>query len=523
MVSGVRKDNGFHVAAMGLTLLLLIPIWGNRFVPLQDYPQHLFNAYVGSTYDDPSLNWSEHLRLENPIAPYRLSSYTLRLIAAVTGPETAGKLVLSLYVLLVLLLVYRVRARVGSRRDPWSALLFFPLAFHQMYFFGFLNFILSIPLLLLALLDLEAFVARPLTGKSVLRQGLWSLGLFIVHPFTVSIYIVLAFARLGLLLRDRDAVLRGLLPPLSLSVLYVVWVLESGASGEGGLPQALSMPQMRWWPFRWRWDFILLPFAGMRITRDPALLPVAAWTGIGVLVALSATLHRREWRPPWPFVLAFSLVAVGYVFLPFSVRVDRRYTFFGTRLAPISYFLFVLVLAAIPMRRYEGQALAGLCGVLLLFSADLQKRVSSEVETIVPITARMRKNAAVLPLIPRSASAHLDPFFYAQFHHHEIFYYHILVGGGINPWLFGNRLMLVRYNEKRPPRLRGQGNWPEVLAYYDYIIARGPDARTKRQLRATCSLLVASGEWQLYEVPRQAGRPTADRLGVAMPSDEKVE
>ena len=68
-------------------------------------------------------------------------------------------------------------------------------------------------------------------------------------------------------------------------------------SGEGELPQSLSMPQLHWWPFEWRWKFFLLPFSGMRITRDPALIPLVVWAGVVALVAGSLVRYQEGKRP----------------------------------------------------------------------------------------------------------------------------------------------------------------------------------------------------------------------------------
>jgi hypothetical protein len=166
-----------------------------------------------------------------------------------------------------------------------------------------------------------------------------------------------------------------------------------------------------------------------------------------------------------------------------------------------------------------GQALALLCVALLVLSADVQGRLSQETATIGGIVAKMKRNAAVLPLISMSNSSELDPFFYAQFHYGDIFYYHVLVGGGVNPDLFDNELMLVRCREgKRPPRPPQGALWvtPRDLAYYDYVISRGLPSRLEEQLRANCTLLTQSGEWRLYEAPRR-GNGSVTRAPTAQP------
>lgn len=50
----------YGVCVATLVGLCMWPIWGVRFLPMQDYPQHLFLSYVLSAFDDPSMNWAVH-------------------------------------------------------------------------------------------------------------------------------------------------------------------------------------------------------------------------------------------------------------------------------------------------------------------------------------------------------------------------------------------------------------------------------------------------------------------------------
>ncbi|MCP4444970.1 MAG: hypothetical protein GY811_06445, partial [Myxococcales bacterium] len=68
----------YGLCLVGLLGLCLWPIWGVRFLPMQDYPQHLFLSYVLATFDDPSMNWAETYSVHFEVGPYALYYVAMR-------------------------------------------------------------------------------------------------------------------------------------------------------------------------------------------------------------------------------------------------------------------------------------------------------------------------------------------------------------------------------------------------------------------------------------------------------------
>jgi hypothetical protein len=50
-------DRVFLVCLFSLAFVSLWPIWGVHFLPMQDYPQHLFISKVLATYNEPTYDW----------------------------------------------------------------------------------------------------------------------------------------------------------------------------------------------------------------------------------------------------------------------------------------------------------------------------------------------------------------------------------------------------------------------------------------------------------------------------------
>lgn len=502
----VRGAGAFWLAVAVLTLAALHPIWTNRFLPMQDLPFRLFIAHVAATYDDPTLDWHEHFEVMGPIAPYRLSPLLLRVAAAVTDMLTAAQLNLTFYILLIVVAVRHLHTTSPNREAPWGALVLFPLAFHQMYYYGFLDYVLALPVLLVLLVDLDRFAAAPLELKGSVRQALWMVVLFLLHPFAALLHAVLAGVSAMFFLKDRSAFRRALLPPLAMGALFMIWFLLTQLADGGGDGGAASLGSWRaaWWPFAWNWRFLVLQFTGMKIVAGIDRAALLAWTAVIAIIVSSGVIRRKKMRPPLKLALLVGLVLLAFFALPSRVWAGAsNYSFFNGRLAPVAYLLLGWAAARVPLRRYPAYTVAAGCLLLLVLSARQQSQVAREIESIVPVTQKMVRNAAVLPLIVQSRSDALDPFYFAQFHYHEVFYYHILVGGGVNPDLMANQLMLIHYREgKRPPRPPPEefSRWSDYGQYYDYIVARGLPPPLEQQLLTGCDSLEHAGAWRLFRI-----------------------
>ncbi len=492
-----------HVSGSLLVLILICTIWWNRFLPMQDYPQHLFMAVVANTYDDPTLGWAENFELHGQFGPYRATYLALRALGAVTDIETSGKILATIYVLLVGLLASKVCNDIGDGIPRWGALLFFPLCMHAMYFYGFFNFTFSIPVLLITLLDLKTLISSQATWKSTGRHVFLQLCLFLLHPYTLLVYIVMAFATTALLARERPQLLRGLSSAFLALIVFFGWTWDASMLTAPGGSLSVKSLDLHWWPLNWNLSFLAMSFTGLRFTRDPHWLIAALWATLLLLVLREIWRHRRGYKFDYWLPALFCMAVAGYFVLPFSIRTDGRYTFFNVRLAPIFLLLLAPIAATLPIGRIAGRVLVVLCLSLTCYSAYLHDRVSCEIEGYVPIFDKMEKKAAVLALFRGARSEHLDPFFYNNFHQCFPFYYHMLKGGGVNPDMFDRRLMPVGYREgRRPgrPSVREPQKWVEYRAAYDYVIAINMPMSIHEQLEDYGDLVDSAGPWSLYKL-----------------------
>ncbi|GFO55307.1 hypothetical protein GMSM_23140 [Geomonas sp. Red276] len=506
----------FLAAVLFFTALSLWPVWTVRFLPMQDYPQHLFLSHLAATYHDPAFNWPAHYTVGFGFRPYHLWYLAMAALTLAVKTEVAGKILVSLYILLVSRLAIKAGALFPGTGQPWGALLLFPLAFNQIYYLGFPNFLPTLPLVFLALLEFDSFTLSPL---SIARHGAYCLVIFLAHPYAALVYIVLAAVWLSPAPPFRREAMTRLLPALVMAAAFAAWYLTSH--------QASSAPTkvpwgIRWWPLLGTVAFYLLPFTGMRLVEGCDWVAIAGW---GVL---AATLGRLLWRsrvgtpcprvsrkqwwaggsPPYEstktprrLLAVYLATTAGFLVLPFYLGF---YTYFNLRLAPFSYFALALWMASVPVPPRSRVVLTGAIALLLCSSLQIHRAVARETESILPVLSAMKKNAAVLPLVADGSSRRLDASFFYQAHNHDTDYYHLLVGGGVSPTLFPNAMMPVqlRSGSALPlplPDSVSTFSWEKHGAWYDYLLARNPAPELRAILREHCTLQAASGPWELYQ------------------------
>ena len=481
-----------------LTATCLWPIWAQRFLPMQDYPQHLFITKVLATFGDPALDWPRHYTVHLASGAYILSYGLMRALALGLGVEIAGKLSISLYVILMAVVVLRAARHAPSPAPPWPLLLVFPLLFHQCYFLGFQSYLLSLPLLLLALFALADVGAGPLSPRLGAKLAL-SVGLLLLaHPYTVLVFLALGGLLALAAWPDRAALLRTLLPVLAVAALFGLWsLLGHGVAGADKLEWAV-----RWWPPAGILAFLFAMFTGLRWQHGFAWPELPLWlTALG-LIAFHARRTALPWRFSRPALLLFAATLLGFAALPFWLG---YYSYFNLRLAPIAYFLGVLALAAVPLPRASGHALGLVAWLLVALSAQAQARIGDETATILPVLEKMAPNSAVLPVLVDSRTRVLDSTLFYQLHAHEAYYYHVIRGGGVNPLPFPNPMMPVQLRADAPwPLLESTPvpEWPRALAPYRYVLVRGRDGALLRLLTQLADVTATSGPWTLLEVRR---------------------
>ena len=489
-------DRVFLICLFSLAFVSLWPIWGVRFLPMQDYPQHLFISKILATYNEPAYDWHAYYTVDLRPTPYSLSYIFKNLIARVVGLETAGRIFLSLYIGFTALLVALLRKRHGTAGDPWPLLLLFPFLFNQIYYLGFENYLISIPILFLCIEHLDRFVDSKTSAKSITIHSLLLVFLFAAHPYTLLVYIVFCLATASIRLPDRGAFWRAIAPSTILCAIFIAWYLNFSAKLD---PARYANYGLSWWTMKGTLLYYLLPFTGMRITEGVNWMVMTTWILLFAVILFEGIQGKEPFSLPVKEVRLFLLTLIGYVGLPFGAG---HYSYFNLRLAPISYILLCIILSRIPLKRSQGIILTVLSAFLLVSSFCLGRSVSSETEEILPALKKMEPNALILPLLFDYSSTELDPLFFYQFHSHDHDYYHVLVGGGANPFNIRNPFFPVQFQKyvSLPfPAIPEKFTWESHGVNYRYILTRGSSEDFTGRLQKESRLVLRSGKWALFE------------------------
>jgi hypothetical protein len=478
--------------------LALWPLWSARFPPMQDYPQHLAQAQMLAERNNPAFDY--HSYFEFHLRPVYATFYLAMLFFSRFVPaEAAGKLALSLYPVLVAVVVARLSRRGAKGVASWGALLFFPVAFNQQYFMGNVNYILSLPLLILALLDYEDLLRSPRGAWPITRQCLWQVALAVTHPFSFLAYVSLAALTTILARRHTGEFWRKVLAPMGLAVILLLGCcFESLVKSS---PEAAVPDGMDWISPKAALQFAGLMFTGMQWSGGIHAATLVLW-GLMAAVVLGAT--AAQWREPGSFSLLRGLfvaaACLGFLVLPCRIG---AYTGINLRLAPLLYFLIALLVAQVRFRggwQYAFVAVAGLC---MVASVARQARLSAEIEEIVPILQKIPVNSRILPLVFDRASLELDSYWFDP-HLHDHNYYHVLRGGGFSPYLPAAQLNPVRYRPEQKRPAPGEYSpqefiWEAHSADYQYFLVRGAPEGFAQYVAPACNLVLASGKWTLFE------------------------
>lgn len=233
-----RRDRLFVGVFVLLTLSNLVPLWSVRVPPLQDAWQHLALVDVIHHYDDPGSVYPDYFVLPQSPRPNLAYYYLTHLVAFVTPSlEVANKVVISLYLLAFPASFLSLLRAFG--RSRWLAFFAFPVTYNAFFFYGFVSFLIGIPVLFAGLAAYRRFLAGPWPAH--LRQGLLAAALLVLAFFTHAHIFLLLCLLAGVLWllhpgspEDRAFRLAPFIPGLVFFVpWFVVFFLEQTPSFSG--------------------------------------------------------------------------------------------------------------------------------------------------------------------------------------------------------------------------------------------------------------------------------------------------
>lgn len=408
-------DTRWKVERLVFILLLaihLLPIWGFPYFPTQDGPNHVDNAAAFYHYlqgDEPLLR--EYYTLNLRLVPNWLTNVALTGLMGLVSPVVADKILLSSY---VILFAFSIRYSLGvlHRGSTFLSLLAFPLIYNNILYFGFYNFLFSVPLFFftmgywlrhreslkvrniccLAALLLLLYFAH-VVGLIALVATLFILAVALTFPFH-SIHSERGWLRgiRGMFYNSTwVSLLVGVAPALGLVAMFIL--------------QQASYPHVSppLWP-DYTWKFFLWPLYGMlAIANTPVHLLVSVAIVGTLLAVVCYTIRQGTPRQNIPLWCGLLLAAAGSAFLYFVAPITMAG---GTHTNP-RFILFALCLLIIALGTYQftprekftiGTIAAGLAVLQIGLNTPVYARINVDVAEYLSPTELIEPRSTLVAL-----------------------------------------------------------------------------------------------------------------------------
>jgi hypothetical protein len=472
-------------------LLSVGPLWAFDFLPMVDLPQHAAQVAIWRHWHDPAYGYPEMLTV-NWWTPYLLAYFLAYLLSWLMPIKAAFTALVSVAILAVPLAVRLLLRETGGH--PWWVFLCFPIGFSYSFYWGFVNYMLAVPLALGFILLAARFAGRPSPGRA-LGLALFAHLLFVAHAVVFGFCGLVAGLLVVLRAPDWRAALLRLVPLASALPLAAFW-----------LAHLRDTEAMTRGPAVWDLGFDRVPeLASLTLGMPWGNEATIAFVLLAVLpLLLEGRPARSAWR--WaPLTVTLGLFFLAPMeFLGTSFLYPRLAVF----LLPAWLFALDRSRAAAPR---GSQLLAPAIAAAWLISIPFRLHgFQQEIGPFREVIAQIPPHQRVLYMGFDHASAHVP---YYPVYLHFGCWYQVERGGMVDFSFVDFFPARFHYRPESRARLPKNFSWrPSMFdarkhrgELYDYFLARsmGPVAKPP-------GVLVAHrGDWWVYR--RLSGRPAPPR------------
>lgn len=482
-------DRWFSITFWVCCALLAVPLWTVEYLPMTDLPQHAAQIAIWTRWSDPDFGYQQ-IYVQNWFTPYLFGYLFAFVLTPFMSVNAALTTVITVALIGIPLATRFVIREVGGNR--WWVFAVFPSVFCFSFDWGFLNFLVGVPLALLLLMAALRYAENPTRRSGVLLTAGFA-GLFFVHVL-LFIYVALILG-LTILARREDwkPGLVSLAPIIVLLPLVLIWLYVTRST------ESLTHRAMLW----------ELPGLMPRLVRlfsEVAGENPALWTlFVGIFAfALPLFLGARPSRNPARWIPFAATVAI-FLLVP--------HEFLGTAFLYSRYAVFAIPTWLYAMERkspapqsnirlFLGPALAVTCTMmttLQFWSYEPEVAGLRQVIDQLPVNARILS----IPVRPNSRYMRTPVFL------HTPVWYQAEKGGVVDFSFAINFPLLFRYRPETEPRIPRMFVWdPRMLKWeehrgssYDYFIVRDVGREPSpilTSIHAPVEFVGRSGMWQLF-------------------------
>jgi len=481
----------------GVALALsIVPLWLTHYLPMVDLPGHA--ALMTSLRELAQGNqlFGAEFR-SNWFTPYLLGYGLFYAVSLVVPVAVAAKVVVSTAIVLTSFLVGVLLREAGAdERWKWLAI---PCSYSLAFYWGFLSFIVAIPIALLLLIQTLRFDRDPSLRRGMIVAALAVLAFF-SHVIAMGLSCLCALAYIaGARYRDPLGLVRRALPYTAPIPLIVVWFTQT-ASDVAGVADAPVM----YGPIGTRLAYLISQPSGSDDVSYLAIAVTAAIVLLPLLCGSRFTSRPARWLP-LAAVIATYFAMPSYVFLSGFV-----YERLGVFLVPM--WLLVFDRPTAPRQRLEWVAMAV---VLAWVGANTWRFAAFAAETrqFGEVLRHMEEGRRVAGLMIGNASPHFATPVYLHFAS-----WYQAERRGVADFNFADFQMVVQRRDTDRPRVtEGLAARPVLFDWqlnggstYDYFLVRAPADFSNvlfKEHAAKVEFVGRAGMWWLYrnrERPRDS-------------------
>jgi hypothetical protein len=459
-------------AVIVLMLVNLLPIWLVRFPPLQDYPNHLLSAHVLAHYSDPNFDYAQNFVLARRPVPNILGDLIMAALACVMPTPLAGKLFLSLYIVLFPLSLFYLINAVDSKK-LLLGLFGYPLTYSWFFNMGFLNFCFSLPLYFFAV----GFWWKTRSGQRnqvsrIAVLGLFTLLIYLCHFLTFGAWaitvIFLSLTSLGWRAKIRQGIL--LIGCATITLLLVILISGEARLQLKSIFDLVAPSVVVFASLPTKLASAYTPFISFRRLVEAALLLVLMSL---YLVLLFRNIAKRVFNP----FFGLALLMVGlFLVLPVGSKnpgPEPELFYIAPRLLFLAVALGLPVLY-VPARSLWQLILIGILTVMPVAHTSVMlgayQRANAELTDYYAGLQHIPPHQTVLPILRVYRG-------YVYYHAHAWAYYHI-DHGGLSPEVFGGHNFLLDYRHRPPLPYDEDAGFAGTVARRNlYVLLRGEGGR----------------------------------------------
>jgi len=493
------------------TAIFLIPVWLFRFLPLVDYPQHLAIAHIFHNYGNEGNLFQDYYRINFFPVAYMFHTIFLHIMSFVFPMEIAGKLYLSLYIILLPISVLScIKAYNGEK---WFCFFAFLFIYNFPFLMGFMAYFMAVPFFFLNLAALTHYAKKK--GAHTRAQGILLAGLFFLSALTHPIlyYPAILFSIITLIFVHKKNI-KGyktflwILPSLIFMIYYFInrWGLLgiSLFKDAGGISHLMEIITHR------------LKNYGLHLLWPlHAYNKIIGWffLSVSVVFLYGFAKKRKVLTPLSPLLFIWLILSLlTYLTIPDAFS---HLSYIGTRFAILAPILLILALSAIKLKPTEKTLLA-LCLTILLGVT-----VTKIIPGFYDFNHRSQPLPGMINILPKNKKViglyypqGLGPGAFHPWAYMHLGCYYTIWKDSIPVYVFADD-HIINIIEKRQHITKWGDHpfyktWhphkmiiPEGWQNYDYFLACGnvPDKHRDFFKDHHIDLLREEGIWSLYKAP----------------------